>query len=184
METSFVPSWLASQQHLQGHSEIADDVTHQECQIGRMDYERGEVRTDSFPRLHIHRDSLLHSCGTNNNIPPPDRIIKILSRVRQLSALKFCQAREFLSLLGLLNSASDQIPHGRLYLRPLQLLLTLQMETTSGSSGSGSSPSRILTTRSLEFLGLRGLPQTGSAIAFIMTFSAPLADGFASRWLR
>jgi hypothetical protein len=25
--------------------------------------------------------------------PPPDRIIKILSRIRQLSALKFCQAR-------------------------------------------------------------------------------------------
>jgi hypothetical protein len=48
--------------------------------------------------------------------PPPDRIVKILSRVRQLSALKFCQAREFLSLLGLLNSVADQIPHGRLHI--------------------------------------------------------------------
>jgi hypothetical protein len=56
--------------------------------------------------------------------PPPDRIVKIMSRViRQLSAPKFCQAREFLSLIGLLNSAADQFPQWRLYLRPLQLLL-------------------------------------------------------------
>jgi hypothetical protein len=32
--------------------------------------------------------------------PPPDRFVNILSRVRQLSALMFCQAREFLSLLA------------------------------------------------------------------------------------
>jgi hypothetical protein len=43
--------------------------------------------------------------------PPPDRIVKIMSRVRQLPALKFCQAREFLSLIGLLISAADQVPH-------------------------------------------------------------------------
>jgi hypothetical protein len=55
--------------------------------------------------------------------PPSDRIVKIMSRVRQLSALKFCQAREFLSLIGLLTSAADQVPRGRLYLRPLQLLM-------------------------------------------------------------
>jgi ribonuclease HI len=64
--------------------------------------------------------------------PPQDRIVKILSRIGQLFALKFCQARAFLSLIGLLNSAADQIllnsaadqiPHRRLYLRPLQLLL-------------------------------------------------------------
>jgi hypothetical protein len=109
VKTSFLPRRLVSPQHLQGHSEVTDDFTHQECKIGLMVYERGEVRTDSLPGLHIHRDSLLHPCGTN--VPPPDRIVKILSRIRQLSALMFCQAREFLSLLGLLNSAADQIPH-------------------------------------------------------------------------
>jgi hypothetical protein len=36
--------------------------------------------------------------------PTPD---KILSRVRQLFTIKFCQAREFLSLIGLPNSAAD-----------------------------------------------------------------------------
>jgi hypothetical protein len=44
LPTSFLPRRLASPQHLQGHSEITDDVTHQECQIGQMDYERGEYR--------------------------------------------------------------------------------------------------------------------------------------------
>jgi hypothetical protein len=51
--------------------------------------------------------------------PPPDRIVKIMSRVRRLSAQTFCQAKEFLSLICLLNSAADHVPHG-----PLQLLLS------------------------------------------------------------
>jgi hypothetical protein len=71
-----------------------------------MDYERGEVGYDSIPGLHIHRDSLLHRVGLM--FPPPDRIVKILSRVRQLSARNFCQAMEFLILVDLLSSAADQ----------------------------------------------------------------------------
>jgi hypothetical protein len=53
-------------------------------------------------------------CTRGTNVPPPDRIVKILSRIGQLSggALKFCQAREFLSLLGLLNSAADTFHTG------------------------------------------------------------------------
>jgi hypothetical protein len=117
-----------------------------------MDYERGKLRIDSLPRLHIHRDSL-HTLGLKfhfylddwllrnaskdilklqmklliKNVKlagwimnekseltpsqnfmfigirfctrvglmsrPPDRIAKILSRIGQLSALKFCQTR-------------------------------------------------------------------------------------------
>jgi hypothetical protein len=38
------------------------------------------------------------------------------------------------------------------------------VETTSGSPGSGNSPSRILTTRSLEILWLRDSSQSGSAV--------------------
>jgi hypothetical protein len=94
--------------------------------------------------------------------PSPDRIVKILSRVRQLSALNFCQAREFLSLIGLLNSAADQIP--QIVPPTSSTSPTLQMETTSGSPGSVNSPSRILTTRSLEILGLRDLSQSGSVV--------------------
>jgi hypothetical protein len=115
----YLDDWLL--RNASRHSEKTDEVVHQEFQIGRIDYEPGEVGIDSFPGFHIHRDSLLHPCGTN--VPPPDRIVKIMSTVRQLSALKFRQAREFLSLLGLLNSAADQVPHGRLHLRPHQLLL-------------------------------------------------------------
>jgi hypothetical protein len=38
------------------------------------------------------------------------------------------------------------------------------METTLGSPGSGNSPSRILTTRSLAILGLSDSSQSGSAV--------------------
>jgi hypothetical protein len=63
-KTSLLPRRLAPPQRLQRHSENTDEITHQECQIGRMDYEREEVGTDSLPGFHIHRDSLLHPCGT------------------------------------------------------------------------------------------------------------------------
>jgi hypothetical protein len=44
----------------------------------------------------------------------------------RLSDRSCVTAREFLQLLGLLNSAADQVPSGRLYMRPLQLLLLSQ----------------------------------------------------------
>ena len=59
-------------------------------------------------------------------VPPPDRITKILSWAGFLSRRTRVQARRLLQLLGLLNSAADQIPYGRLHMRPLQLLLLSQ----------------------------------------------------------
>lgn len=55
--------------------------------------------------------------------PPPDRILKIRSWVMAWRRRDSASAREFLQLLGLLNSAADQVLVGRLYMRPLQLLL-------------------------------------------------------------
>jgi hypothetical protein len=52
----YLDDWLlrnASKDILKKH-----EIVHQECQIGRMDYEPGEVGIDSFPGFHIHRDSL------------------------------------------------------------------------------------------------------------------------------
>jgi hypothetical protein len=92
--------------------------------------------------------------------PPPDRIVKILS------AQKFCQARDFLSLIGLLNSAADQVPHGRLYLRPLQLLLLSRWRPHRDPLDRGNSPSRIPTKRRLEILGLRNSSQSGGVVSF------------------
>jgi hypothetical protein len=57
--------------------------------------------------------------------PPQDRIIKIRDLVRQWRGHSSVSAREFLHLLGLLNSMADQVPWGRLLMRPLQLLTAL-----------------------------------------------------------
>jgi hypothetical protein len=59
IKATLLPRRLAPPQRIQGHSEDTDEITHQECQIGQLDYERGKVRSDSLPGLHIHRDSLL-----------------------------------------------------------------------------------------------------------------------------
>jgi hypothetical protein len=84
---SFLPRWLAPPQCLQRHSEITDEIPHHECQIGRMDYERGTSQDFIFIGIRFCiRVGLI--------FPPPDMIVKILSRVRQLSSRKFCQARE------------------------------------------------------------------------------------------
>ena len=67
-------------------------------------------------------------------LPPPDRIEKIISTVQFVQGLTAIPARAMLSLLGLLNSAADQIQLGRLYLRPLQLLLLSQWRPFQGDS--------------------------------------------------
>jgi hypothetical protein len=114
-------------------------------------------------RFHLHRDSHLHPCGTN--VLPPARIIKIMSRVGQLSALRFCQAREFLSLLGPLNSMADQIPHGMLHLRPPQFLLLSRWRPHQDPLDREVPLPESLLREVLEFLRLRDSPQTGSAVA-------------------
>jgi hypothetical protein len=72
-----------------------------------------EVKSELTPSQDFIFIGIRFCTRVGQMFPPPDRIVKIMSRVRQLSALKFCQAREFLGLIGLLNSAADQIPHGR-----------------------------------------------------------------------
>ena len=48
-------------------------------------------------------------------LPPLDRIQKILSLISQWRQKTWASAREMLSLLGLLNSAADQVPMARLH---------------------------------------------------------------------
>ena len=63
--------------------------------------------------------------------PPMDRILKIESSIQQLQTVRVTTARFWLSLLGLLNSAVDAIPLGRLHLRPLQIYLLAHWAPTS-----------------------------------------------------
>jgi hypothetical protein len=111
-----------------------DKIAHQECQIGQMDYEWGEVGTDSLPIFHIHRDSLLHQCGIN--VPPSgqDRQDNVQSPTTFRSIV--------LSGKGILKSHWPTKLSGRS--NPTQEVVsltsstssTLQMETTPGPPGS------------------------------------------------
>jgi hypothetical protein len=56
-------------------------------------------------------------------VPPQDRLEKISKLVLEFRNRPSVTARIYLQLLGLLNSEADQIPYGRIYMRPLQLLL-------------------------------------------------------------
>ena len=55
--------------------------------------------------------------------PPMNRIQKFKDRIATLLSVSVTRAYFFLSLLGLLSSATDAIPLGRLHLRPQQLYL-------------------------------------------------------------
>ena len=54
---------------------------------------------------------------------PESRLLSLLHLVRLCLKLPELRARQLLSLLGVLSSASDLVPLGRLHLRPLQMLL-------------------------------------------------------------
>ena len=55
--------------------------------------------------------------------PPMTRVQKFEDKISTLMSVSITAAYFFLSLLGLLSSATDAIPIGRLHLRPLQLYL-------------------------------------------------------------
>lgn len=60
------------------------------------------------------------------SLPPPDRVESILLQTEELSRLSDVPARRLLQWLGLLNSATDHVPWGRLFMRPMQLFLLSQ----------------------------------------------------------
>jgi hypothetical protein len=116
---------------------------------------------DSLPGLHIHQDSLLHPCGTN--VPSGQDCQDIVQSQAAVHS-------KVLSGKGILKSHWPTKLSGRS--SPIQEVVSstsstspaLQMETTPGPSGSGNSPSRILTKRSLEILGVRDSSQSGGVV--------------------
>jgi hypothetical protein len=136
--------------------DVSASVLRDERQISSIASK--SLRTDSLPGFHIHRDSLLHPCGTN--VPPSgqDRQDTVQSQTVVRSKI--------LSGKGILKSRRPAELSGRSNPTPptSSTSPTLQIETTSGSPGSGNSPSRILVTRSLEILGHRDSSQSESAV--------------------
>jgi hypothetical protein len=125
-----------------------------------MDYERGEVATDSLPGFIFIGIRFCTCVGLM--FPPPYRIVKIMSRVGQLSALKVLSGKGILishwpSKLGDRSNPTREVVSPTSSTSPI-----LQMETTSGS---GNSPSRILILREVwKFLGLRESSQSGRVV--------------------
>ncbi|CAG2202738.1 unnamed protein product [Mytilus edulis] len=56
-------------------------------------------------------------------LPPEEKFTKLCQKIRLFLRVQSVTARQFLQLLGLLNSLADVIPLGRLHIRPLQFYL-------------------------------------------------------------
>jgi hypothetical protein len=80
---------------------------------GRMGGERRQVRAGSVSGFRLRGVRFRTAEGLMS--PPQDRIVKIRYLVRQWHRRSSVSAREFLLLLGLLNSAADQVPSGGLH---------------------------------------------------------------------
>ena len=76
--------------------------------------------------LNLNKSNLepTHHLDTGWIYPPLERVEKIEHKVQKLLPLRVTTAYYFLSMLGVMNSAADAIPLGRLHLRPLQMYLT------------------------------------------------------------
>ncbi|CAG2227706.1 unnamed protein product [Mytilus edulis] len=56
-------------------------------------------------------------------LPPEEKFTKLCQKIHLFLTVQSVTARQFLQLLGLLNSLADVIPLGRLHIRPLQFYL-------------------------------------------------------------
>ena len=63
--------------------------------------------------------------------PPMDRVLRIEQKVNFLLSAQVTTAYFWLSLLGIMSSATDAIPLGRLHLRPLQFFLLAHWKPAS-----------------------------------------------------
>ena len=83
----------------------------------------------NVPKSHLVPTQRLTHIGVEYHLdeglmfPPRERVLKIESKVSLLLSVRAVTAYFWLSLLGLMSSAMDAIPLGRLHLRPLQFYL-------------------------------------------------------------
>ena len=85
--------------------------------------EFGKIGTGPVADIPIH----LGWCTTK------DRYLKIQREVNHALSVTDLSLREWQSLLGLLQSVADQVPLGRLHIRPLITILASQCPLTSHS---------------------------------------------------
>jgi len=98
------------------------------CKVGLV---VNEEKSQFVPTQRFVHIGIEYHLDVGLIFPPMDRILKIESSIRQLQTVRVTTARFWLSLLGLLNSAVDAIPLGRLHLRPLQIYLLAHWAPTS-----------------------------------------------------
>ena len=83
---------------------------------------RAQITTSADATFDTYRGGI--SAGLRSNVPSDDQSSKVRRQgISILLSVSVTTAYFWLSLLGLLSSATDAIPLGRLHLRPLQLYL-------------------------------------------------------------
>jgi hypothetical protein len=83
-------------------------------------------KSELTPAQVLEYVGVLYDLALGRAFPPPKRIEKIKSMVELVLSRDQAPASIWLSLLGLVNSVTDQIPLGRLHSRPLQFFLKSQ----------------------------------------------------------
>ncbi|CAG2227331.1 unnamed protein product [Mytilus edulis] len=122
LSDAFIPIWtIPSQGILPNQIEGSDRLGHQLFSVPRLPYllEKSEIiPSQDFVFLGEH---FLTSVGLV--LPPEEKFTKLCQKIHLFLTVQSVTARQFLQLLGLLNSLADVIPLGRLHIRPLQFYL-------------------------------------------------------------
>ncbi|CAG2227401.1 unnamed protein product [Mytilus edulis] len=118
---SFLSGRFPSQGILPNQIEGSDRLGHQLFSVPRLPYLLEKVRDNSVSRLCFPGEHFLTSVGLV--LPPEEKFTKLCQKIHLFLTVQSVTARQFLQLLGLLNSLADVIPLGRLHIRPLQFYL-------------------------------------------------------------
>ena len=91
--------------------------------IRRLGFILNVPKSQLIPTQRLTHIGVEYHLDVGLMFPPMERVHKFEGKIRVLLAARVTTAYFWLSLLGLLSSATDAIPLGRLHLRPLQLYL-------------------------------------------------------------
>jgi len=80
-------------------------------------------KSELTPSQHIEFVGVLYDLAEGRAFPPQTRVDKITARLQDFQRSSYKSAKEWMSLVGILGSVTDQVPLGRLHVRPLQFHL-------------------------------------------------------------
>jgi hypothetical protein len=126
----YLDDWLIRHEDPESLAVQTKSILHLIQQLGLL---VNASKSELVPSQNFEFVGVLYDLSQGRAYPPEKRVQKITQSIQHFLNLSSAPAKDWLALIGLLGSVIDQVPLGRLHIRPLQIHLHTQWSLCKNS---------------------------------------------------